>query len=289
MDWNKAVAVADLEPGDHIYVYLNQLTRAQPIADQEVTAQASHHGIFVGNDEVVHFCGPSTRVSSLSEAPTDDTATNKTTRSHVQDATESPTKAPVESLSFESSLVRKCTVSRFIAFGSADDAAPSTDAKVKRYRYGVKKVEANYLSSFGTCTTLVRQKPDQIVQVATFYSEHPRDFGDYETARNSEHFALFCSTCDVEIDETSHLATPPSLMVPLLPDGVLSASPAALMPNTTKGKIAAAATATCGLVAAGTMWGVTPAVLLGGAVYASAKYVTGRKNEKEQLTQKKTE
>ena len=44
MDWNKAVAVADLEPGDHIYVYLNQLTRAQPIADQEVTAQASHHG-----------------------------------------------------------------------------------------------------------------------------------------------------------------------------------------------------------------------------------------------------
>lgn len=252
-------------------------------------------GIYIGNGDVIHFCCvPATNgTSQASSSPTAEDPSKAATRSIVDDTSKN---SPTETVSGNFSGCSQVLTSSVIQFcaraGQSGKSFSSSDYQVRRYRYGVKKLEADYLASYGTCTTLSKQEPEKIVRLAKFYAKHPHDFGEYEPLRTGEHFAIFCSTYyDDAIDEIIDLATPPSLMVPTISPEILKSSApvngAGPSTGASKGKVAAAATATCGVLAAGAMWGVAPAAVIGGALYASAKYVTGKQGEKQQLAQKK--
>ena len=244
---------------------------------------AHNSGIYIGNGQVVHFRDYSA-ASKDSASEDEDSHETKVTRSLV---TDKERDAPLVAGSPRSRVMTSPVV-QFCMLASSTASLSSDDYQVRRFRYGVKKLEADYLSSYGTCTVLTQQSPEQIARIAKFYADHPNDFGEYESCRTDQHFAIFCSTCDVEIDESSTLATPPSLMMPPISAEILKSTGApSTAANVSKGKVAAAATATCGLLAAGALWGMAPAAVIGGAVYASAKYVSGRQGQQQQMAQKK--
>lgn len=142
-----------LEPGDHIYSYRNKHIY-------------SHHGIYVGDNKVIHF----TRTQ-------DDHQKN-------HDLTISCKECGLEEPNNKHGGVVKCCLDCFLK-----------GHRLFRFRYGVSSSQF-VTNRSGTCSTgTCRHSPDEVVRRATELLHSTEGFGEYDLLHNNcESFAVYCKT-----------------------------------------------------------------------------------------------
>ncbi|XP_042491264.1 protein LEAD-SENSITIVE 1-like [Macadamia integrifolia] len=146
-----------LNPGDHIYTWRNAFVYA-------------HHGIYVGNDKVIHF--------TRGRGQEGGTGT-------MRDVLLSPPQyqlcSTCSQLEERHGVVSHC-LDCFLAGGV-----------LKRFEYGVSR--AVFLANIrgGTCTTAVSNPDDIVIHRATNLLKN--GFGSYNLFKNNcEDFAIYCKT-----------------------------------------------------------------------------------------------
>ncbi|XP_042507534.1 protein LEAD-SENSITIVE 1-like isoform X1 [Macadamia integrifolia] len=156
-----------LNPGDHIYTWRKAFVYA-------------HHGIYVGNDKVIHF----TRGRGQEGG-------TKTVWDVFQFSSVPPqfqlcsTCSPLE----ESHGVVSHCLDCFLAGGN-----------LERFEYGVSR--AVFLANIrgGTCTTALSNPDDIVIHRATYLLKN--GFGSYNVFKNNcEDFAIYCKTSLVVVNQ----------------------------------------------------------------------------------------
>ncbi|KAM5557873.1 protein LEAD-SENSITIVE 1 [Rosa sericea] len=145
-----------LERGDHIYCYRKGYLY-------------SHHGIFIGEDRVIHF--------------------NRTKEGNTSRRVKPCQKCGVDKNHLRG-VVKSC-VDCFL-----------NGRSLRRFRYGVshRRFATN---NVGTCTTGDPDSPDVTISRANDLF-NKKDFGDYDLVQNNcETFAVFCKTGKRRSDQAS--------------------------------------------------------------------------------------
>nr|XP_043629926.1 protein LEAD-SENSITIVE 1-like [Erigeron canadensis] len=151
----------DLKEGDHIYTWRKRIY--------------SHHGIFIGNDKVIHFVNPKGKgEGSLSLMPFifSSSVMQKTPCSKSYCGLE---KVP-------GSGVKLSCIDCFISKGS-----------LYLFKYQVSLDFLFLKGRGGTCTTAKSDTPQEVIHRATYL--HEKGYGEYDLkSNNCEDFALYCKT-----------------------------------------------------------------------------------------------
>ncbi|KAG8480670.1 hypothetical protein CXB51_025215 [Gossypium anomalum] len=137
------------KPGDHIYC-----PRGGGLYD--------HHGIYVGDDMVIHLQGKGKKIEPLPEC-------HKCRGKRI-----------------ENGEIAKVCIDCFLH-----------KETLQIYDYGVPFREFSYRKR-GTCSQLHSKPPHEVISAATAFLEGAR-FGDYDMFKNNcEDFAVFCKTGSAE-------------------------------------------------------------------------------------------
>lgn len=181
--------------------------------------------------------------------------------------------------------VQSCALRFFQYLACSNTTSGTADLPpIHRYKYNASIVETRLIKSSGTCTRSACRPASDVIAVAKHFLKNPHHFGAFiPESRNSEHFAVFCSTTEQSIKDLASGEEPKIGSFTTTADAYVTAAQAA----STKGRVAMVAGATCGVLAAGTLWGLAPAVALGSAVYATTKYVANRGTVKAEEKRKK--
>ncbi|XP_059456585.1 protein LEAD-SENSITIVE 1-like [Corylus avellana] len=150
---------SEIKPGDHIYTYRAAYTY-------------SHHGIFVGENKVVHFTAQK-HLNSSSWASSGSSLYNSmiTCSSYPECGFRKP----------NSGVLRSC-LDCFLRNGS-----------LYRYEYGVSKSVFLAHVRGGTCSTAKSDPPEEVTRRALYLLQ--TGFGNYDLLQNNcEDFALYCKT-----------------------------------------------------------------------------------------------
>ncbi|KAG8382556.1 hypothetical protein BUALT_Bualt05G0089600 [Buddleja alternifolia] len=158
---SQRVEARDLKAGDHIYSWRTAFAY-------------SHHGIYVGENKVMHF----TR-DQLSSSD----------HSSFAHFSSSASKVPTACLDIpdcgftkhESGVIMSC-LNCFLGHGS-----------LYRFEYGVSRL--TFIAKFrgGTCTTAQSDPPEEVIHRAMYLLHN--GFGNYDLfTNNCEDFALYCKT-----------------------------------------------------------------------------------------------
>ncbi|XP_059457960.1 uncharacterized protein LOC132187613 [Corylus avellana] len=157
---NNAVERSEIKPGDHIYTYRAAFTY-------------THHGIFVGDNKVVHF-SPDTNSNSSTWICSDSSLCNKSgviCSSYPECGFRQP----------NSGVLRSC-LDCFLGSGS-----------LYRFEYGVTRTFFFAQVRGGTCSIAKSDPPEQVIHRALYLLQY--GFGNYEVlSNNCEDFALYCKT-----------------------------------------------------------------------------------------------
>ncbi|GBG73555.1 hypothetical protein CBR_g16898 [Chara braunii] len=166
------IAETDLIAGDHIYSWRKGYTYA-------------HHGIFVGDGQVIHFTNGDEEAAfgSSWSSPFSGISGSAMAAQPVAEYEECPAcrEAFSSGIKEGNSVIKTC-LSCFLKGGN-----------LYRCQYGVNP--AFFLANVrgGTCTMAATDSPEEVVQRARYLLEH--GFGDYNLMnRNCEDFAIYCKT-----------------------------------------------------------------------------------------------
>lgn len=146
----------DLKPGDHIYSWR-----------RKALGIYAHHGIYVGDNNVIHFTGDSSRVNSVINLM----------------GSSSGSKGGCGCDQGHGGVILSCL-----------DCFLKGDC-LRLYNYGVSKMShiSLQICGRGTCTVAQSNAPDTVI----YYAKHllQNGFGKYHLIRNNcEDFALYCKT-----------------------------------------------------------------------------------------------
>ncbi|XP_057788772.1 uncharacterized protein LOC131005736 [Salvia miltiorrhiza] len=151
---------SDLEAGDHIYTWRTPVFAY------------SHHGIYIGDNKVVHF----TQVQNLSS---DDSSSFFSSSSVAAVCLNFEEKCEVKK--HKNGVVMSC-LNCFLGNGS-----------LYRFEYGVSALALVTKLRSGTCTTAKSDPPGDVIRRALYLLEI--GFGKYDAlSNNCEDFALYCKT-----------------------------------------------------------------------------------------------
>ena len=139
-----AIDRCDLQPGDHIYVYNSWLS------------SYSHHGIYTGDDRVIHFTGGGQGGwSSFSNS-----STAKST-----------------------ARIQACTLDEFL-----------NGNQLRLVAYGVKTI-TTFFKRPGSSYVQKCHSAQEVIETAEYYLQNPQKWGEYHLLKNNcEHFAHCCKT-----------------------------------------------------------------------------------------------
>ncbi|GAV74188.1 LRAT domain-containing protein [Cephalotus follicularis] len=158
-----AIAKKDLKPGDHIFAW-------------RVLGLYSHHGIYVGDGQVIHFTTPQDVLDEI--------------------AKENPGSLIVEGLD-KKTKSKRCERCGYIVGGSPGIGVMKTCIEhfaktFHLYKYDVSWIRF-WLSRRGTCCPYKSKPLEDAVKTA--YAKLRTGFGKYNLLTNNcEHFATFCRT-----------------------------------------------------------------------------------------------
>ncbi|KAH7863149.1 hypothetical protein Vadar_013950 [Vaccinium darrowii] len=165
------VKSSELAPGDHIYVYRKGGTY-------------SHHGIFVGENTVIHYMQKAEGSSS------------STTISGLISSFSSSTTLAASEKIFQSTCSKgpDCGLRQpgnGVALSCLDCFLGNK--KLRRYQYEVTGGEFKAKLRGGTCTIAKSDPPEKVIRRARYLLE--AGFGNYNLSdHNCEDFALYCKT-----------------------------------------------------------------------------------------------
>ena len=178
--WSHAIDRSDLQPGDHIYVYNSWLGY-------------SHHGIYIGNNEVIHLTGQgkqggwssgiSSRLSSGSSSggwsgPSSGSGLTSGSNSFAHSASK---------LTAQPSQIQSCTLNEFLNGNQLRLVAYGASSSAKRWKRA------------GSCHTCKCRSANEVIKTAKYYLKNPQAWGDYDVIKNNcEHFAHYCKTKEME-------------------------------------------------------------------------------------------
>nr|XP_043628684.1 protein LEAD-SENSITIVE 1-like [Erigeron canadensis] len=191
----------EMKAGDHIYTWRTAYSYA-------------HHGIYVGENKVVHFTAPENDKSGLGwNMPSSYSYLSASCLTSLGPEFPHPKNGENDSSSLNLSSCSRClslTDQNLQAsclnfpdcgFKLADSGVVISclncftgTGNLYRYRYGVKKVE--YFSKIrgGTCTIAQSDPPHEVIHRAMYLLQN-NIFGGYHVVRNNcEDFALYCKT-----------------------------------------------------------------------------------------------
>nr|ABR17089.1 unknown [Picea sitchensis] len=156
---------SDLRAGDHVYSWRTGYTYA-------------HHGIFVGDNDVVHFTRGSGQELEAGASLINSFASSSIPKQHL-----SCPRYP-DSCGFQhgnSGVIRSC-LDCFLEGGP-----------VYRFEYGVSKAVFLAQVRGGTCTLAQSDIPGTVINRAIYL--HKNGFGNYDLfSNNCEDFAIYCKT-----------------------------------------------------------------------------------------------
>ncbi|XP_042475057.1 protein LEAD-SENSITIVE 1-like [Macadamia integrifolia] len=156
-----------LKPGDHIYSWRNAYVYA-------------HHGIYVGNDKVIHFTRG--RGQEVGTGTVLDVLLLSSTPAHSEPCSTCP---PLE----EGNGVVSSCLDCFLAGGI-----------LYRFEYSVSPALFLAKARGGTCTLAVSEPDDIVVHRATYLLDN--GFGCYNVfKKNCEDFAIYCKTGLLVVDQ----------------------------------------------------------------------------------------
>lgn len=182
----------ELEPGTHIYVWRNIIY--------------AHHGIYIGDDLVIHFTGPAQDLEKCSFntlSGFSGSGRSISTASNYSGASTSSSSKESTSSTFASS--KKSKEEAGIILSSLDEFLQG--GTIKTYKYGCSSFEAAIKLS-GTCC--IHEKDDSSVTVKRAWdfleSGYIEKYGDYHVRYNNcEIFALRCCLGVLLVDDRGHL------------------------------------------------------------------------------------
>lgn len=155
----------DLRAGDHIYSWRTGYTYA-------------HHGIFVGDDDVVHFNRGSVQEIGAGVSLINSFASSSIPKQHLS-CPRSPHSCGLQY--GNSGVIRSC-LDCFLDGGA-----------VHRFEYGVSKAVFFAQVRGGTCTLAQSDPPDEVIHRTMYLHKH--GFGNYDLfCNNCEDFAIYCRT-----------------------------------------------------------------------------------------------
>ncbi|KAH7864637.1 hypothetical protein Vadar_032019 [Vaccinium darrowii] len=163
------VKSSELAPGDHIYAYRSGYAY-------------SHHGIFVGENTVIHYVRK------------DEGSSSSTIISGLISRFSSSTTLAASEKSFQSTCSKHPDCGRpgnGVALFCLDCFL--RDKKLRRYKYGVTPEEFKAKLRGGTCTIAKSDPPEDVIRRARYLLK--MGFGNYNLSdHNCEDFALYCKT-----------------------------------------------------------------------------------------------
>ncbi|KAH7863264.1 hypothetical protein Vadar_015437 [Vaccinium darrowii] len=171
--------------GDHVYTWRTAFTY-------------SHHGIYIGDNRVVHFVGTETSGSFSSNGSILRCSSSLTSK--ISDPSVCPEFHDCGFRQPKSGVMLSC-LGCFLAGGS-----------LYRYEYGVPTHHVLFKLRGCTCTTAKSDPPEVVNHRASYLLQH--GFLDYNMlSNNCEHFAMYCKTGLLCIDggligQASALNTP---------------------------------------------------------------------------------
>ncbi|GAV90699.1 LRAT domain-containing protein [Cephalotus follicularis] len=158
-----AIDKEDLKPGDHIYAY-------------RVWGLYSHHGIYVGDGQVIHF--------SNTQQALDEIANENPDSLIVEELDENPKSEPCEICGY--------IVGGSPGMGVVKSCIEHFATTYQLYQYNVSLIKFWFMPN-GTCCPYQSKPLEEAVQTA--YAKLRTGFGNYNLLTNNcEHFATFCRT-----------------------------------------------------------------------------------------------
>lgn len=141
--FSHAIDKSKLKPGDHIYVYNSWLGY-------------SHHGIYTGDNRVIHFAGGAEQGGWFSSG---------------------------SSVAKSSAKIQACTLDEFLNGNQLRLVAYDADSLARRIKRS------------GCCHIKASRNVEEVLKEAEYYLQNPAKWGRYNLITNNcEHFAYYCKT-----------------------------------------------------------------------------------------------